>query len=44
MRIHEIAQSRLGYGYRKIRLLLNREGWEVGKHLVYRLYKERAWL
>jgi putative transposase len=27
MRIREIAQARLRYGYRKIRVLLNREGW-----------------
>ena len=40
MRIREIAQSRVRYGYRKIRVLLNREGWRVGKYLVYRLYKE----
>ena len=26
MRIREIAQSRVRYGYRKIRVLLNREG------------------
>ena len=31
MRIREIAQSRVRYGYRKIRVLLNREGWRVGK-------------
>ena len=42
MRIREIAQTRVRYGYRKIRVLLNREGWAVGKHLVYRLYKEHA--
>ena len=42
MRIREIAQSRVRYGYRKIRVLLNREGWKVGKHLVYRLYKEEG--
>ena len=30
------------YGYRKIRVLLNREGWEVGKYLVYRLYTEEG--
>lgn len=39
-RIHELAQSRVRYGYRKIRVLLNREGWAGGKHLVYRLYRE----
>ena len=30
------------YGYRKIRVLLNREGWDAGKHLVYRLCKEES--
>jgi putative transposase len=33
MRIREIAQVRVRYGYRKIRVLLNREGWKVGKYL-----------
>jgi hypothetical protein len=42
MRICEIAQARVRYGCRKIRMRLNREGWEVGKHLVYRLYKEEG--
>ena len=42
MRIREIAQCRVRYGYRKIRVLLNREGWNVGKYLVYRLYKEEG--
>jgi putative transposase len=42
MRIREIAQSRVRYGYRKIRVLLNRQGWDVGKHLVHRLYKEEG--
>jgi putative transposase len=32
----------VGYGYRKIRVLLSREGWDVGKYLVYRLYKEEG--
>ena len=42
MRMREIAQTRVCYGYRKIRVLLNREGWNVGKDLVYRLYKEEG--
>jgi putative transposase len=42
MRMREIAQSRVRYGYRKIRALLNREGWNVGKYLVCRLYKEEG--
>jgi putative transposase len=41
-RIREIAQIRVRYGYRKIRVLLNREGWKVGKKLVYRLYREEG--
>src|SRR5437660_9012527 len=42
LRIREIAQVRVGYGYRKIRVLLKREGWQVGKKLVYRLYREEG--
>ena len=42
LRIREIAQARVRYGYRKIRVLLNREGWDVGKYLVYRLCKEEG--
>src|SRR3989440_7470935 len=34
--------TRVRYGYRKIRVLLNREGWQVGKKLVYRLYREEG--
>jgi putative transposase len=41
--LRAVAQSRVRYGYRKIRVLLNREGWDVGKYLVYRLYKEEGW-
>jgi putative transposase len=41
-RIREIAQARVRYGYRKIRVLLNREGWRVGKKRVYRLYREEG--
>jgi putative transposase len=42
MRIQEIAQVRVRYGYRKIRVLLNREGWKVGKYLVERIYREEG--
>jgi len=42
MRIREIAQTRVRYGYRKIRVLLNREGWSVGKYLVARIYREEG--
>ena len=42
LRIREIAQARIRYGYRKIRVLRKREGWNVGKKLVYRLYCEEG--
>jgi putative transposase len=42
MRIREIAQARVRYGYRKIRVLLNREGWKVGKAVMCRLYQEEG--
>lgn len=42
LRMREIAQARVRYGYRRIRVLLSREGWEVGKKLVYRLYREEG--
>jgi len=42
LRIREIARARIRYGYRKIRVLLRREGWSVGKKLVYRLYYEEG--
>ena len=42
MRMREIARTRVRYGYRKIRVLLNREGWKVGKYLVERIYREEG--
>ncbi len=42
LRMRELAQTRIRYGYRKIRVLLIREGWQVGKKLVYRLYREEG--
>ncbi len=42
MRIREIVQTRVRYGYRKIRVRLNGEGWKVGKYLVERIYREEG--
>jgi hypothetical protein len=42
LRMHEIAKVRVRYGYRKIRVLLAREGWEVSRYLAYRLYREEG--
>lgn len=39
-RIKEIAETRVRYGYRRIHVLLRREGWEVNAKRVCRLYRE----
>ncbi len=39
MRIGDLAAARVRYGYRRITVLLKREGWTVGKKRVYRIYK-----
>lgn len=41
-RIREIAETRVRYGYRRIHILLRREGWEVNAKRVYRLYVEEG--
>jgi putative transposase len=42
MRIRELAGSRVRYGYRRLTVLLRREGWHVNAKRVYRLYREEA--
>jgi putative transposase len=39
-RIQEIAETRVRYGYRRIHVLLRREGWRVNAKRVWRLYRE----
>lgn len=39
-RIKEICQIRVRYGYRRVCVLLKREGWAVNAKRIYRLYKE----
>ncbi len=39
-RIKELAQTRVRYGYRRVHVLLRREGWPVNVKRVYRLYRE----
>ena len=38
--MREIARTRVRYGYRRIHVLLRRDGWKVGKDQMYRLYRE----
>ena len=39
MRIRDIASTRVRYGYRRIYVLLKREGWKVNHKRVHRLYQ-----
>lgn len=38
-RLRELAEIRVAYGYRRLHVLLRREGWKVNAKRVYRLYK-----
>ena len=40
MRIKELAAIRVRYGYRRIHVLLRREGWAVNAKRIHRLYRE----
>jgi putative transposase len=39
MRIRDLAAVRVRYGYRRLHVLLRREGWQVNHKRVYRLYR-----
>jgi putative transposase len=39
-RICELAGEKRRYGYRRIHVLLRREGWQVNRKRTYRLYRE----
>ena len=41
-RMKEIAQVRVRYGYRRIHVLLRREGWKHSRGKTYRLYTEES--
>ncbi len=42
MRIKEIAATRVHYGYRRIHVMLQREGWPDNHKRVYRLYQQEG--
>ena len=42
MRIRDLAQARVSYGYRRLHVLLQREGWEVNHKRVFRLYSQEG--
>lgn len=39
-RIKEIAETRMRYGYRRVHVVLQREGWMINVKRTYRLYNE----
>ena len=41
-RLRELAQTRVRLGYRRLLVLMRREGWDLGKHRFYRLYTEEG--
>jgi putative transposase len=40
MRIKELATTRVRYGYRRIHVLLLREGWAINHKRTRRIYRE----
>lgn len=41
-RIREIAHTRVRFGYRRVHVMLEREGWRANHKLVHRLYREEG--
>ena len=42
MRMKEITQTRVHYGYRRVHVMLKREGFKDNHKRVYRLYSEQG--
>lgn len=40
IRLKDLAAARVGYGYKRLHVLLQREGWNVNHKRIYRLYIE----
>jgi putative transposase len=40
MRLRELAANRVRFGYRRLTVILRREGWRVNPKRIYRLYTE----
>ncbi len=40
LRIKEICETRVRFGYRRVHVMLQREGWKVNVKRIYRLYNE----
>ena len=42
MRLRELAASRVRFGYRRLTVLLRRDGWPVNAKRIYRLYMDEG--
>jgi putative transposase len=42
LRLRDLAATRVRYGYRRLHVLLRREGWRINHKRVYRLYREEG--
>ncbi|MBW5975132.1 transposase [Klebsiella michiganensis] len=42
LRIREITETRAHYGYRRVHVMLRREGWRDNHKRIYRLYSEQG--
>lgn len=42
VRLRDLAAARVRYGYRRLHILLQREGWRVNHKRVHRLYREEG--
>ena len=42
MRLKDLAAARVRYGYRRLHVLLMREGWVINHKRVYQLYKQEG--
>ena len=42
VRLKDLAGTRVRYGYRRLHILLMREGWQINHKRVYRLYKQEG--
>ena len=40
LQIREICQTRVRYGYRRVHVLLRREGWDINLKKTHRIYRE----
>ena len=42
LRLKDLAAARVRWGYRRLHVLLGREGWKINHKRVYRLYKQEG--